>query len=86
MCNTINMSAKPIQLSMDEDLLREIDADPEAQSKGRSAFVRSAVRLYLEAKRRRSIDEAIRRAYDGKADALLDEIEDLIGAQSWPER
>lgn len=80
------MPTRPVQLSIDEDLLQRVDADPEARSRGRSAFVRSAIRLYLEAKRRRSVDEAILRAYDGKDDVLLAEIEEMIGAQSWPER
>lgn len=79
------MAAKPVQISIDEELLREVDADPEARSAGRSAFVRSAIHLYLQAKRRRGIDEAIRRAYDGGADELLAEIEDLLEAQTWPD-
>jgi hypothetical protein len=80
------MAARPVQLSIDEDLLRRIDRDPEARRLGRSAFVRAAVRLYLEAKERRGVDEAIHRAYAGKADDLLAEIRDLIGRQAWPAR
>lgn len=78
------MSAKPVQISMDTALLERIDADPEVREKGRSAFVRSAVELYLTAKERREIDSAIERGYGGEADALLAEIEDLIGDQAWP--
>lgn len=78
------MTAKPVQISMDPELLRSIDADPEAQEKGRSAFVRNAVRYYITAKERREIEARLEEAYSGEADALLAEIEDLIGDQAWP--
>ena len=71
---------------MDTELLDRIDQDPEVQERGRSAFIRSAVELYLTAKRRRTIDERITRAYQGQADAMLDEIADLMGDQAWPDR
>lgn len=78
------MSAKPVQISMDTTLLRRIDADPEARERGRSAFVRSAVELYLTAKERQEVESRLREAYAGEADALLEEIEDLMGDQAWP--
>lgn len=77
------MTAKPVQISMDTALLQRIDADPEVRERGRSAFVRSAVELYLTAKERKEIDDQILRGYAGQADALLSEIEDLIGDQAW---
>lgn len=80
------MASKPVQISLDERLLAQIDRDAETRKRGRSAFIRSAVALYLEAKRRRSVDDAIRRAYDGKAGELLSEVEDLIAGQAWPEK
>jgi metal-responsive CopG/Arc/MetJ family transcriptional regulator len=79
------MAAKPVQVSIDEKLLARIDADPEAQQIGRSAFIRAAVELYLRARRRRDIDTRIHEAYGGEADAMLAEIEDLMGEQAWPE-
>ena len=69
---------------MDMDLLDRIDRDPEVRERGRSAFIRSAVELYLTAKRRRAIDDQIARAYEGYADSLQDEIVDLMGDQAWP--
>jgi metal-responsive CopG/Arc/MetJ family transcriptional regulator len=78
------MSVKAVQISVDPDLLARIDADPEARRKGRSAFIRSAVRLYLTAKERKDLEAQIHQAYSGEADALLHEIEDLIGDQAWP--
>ena len=78
------MPAKPVQISVDLELLKRIDADPEVREKGRSAFVRSAVTSYLAAKRRRAIDLAIGSAYGNAARALEAEVEDLVDAQAWP--
>ena len=78
------MPTRPIQVSIDVDLLERIDADPETRERGRSAFLRSAAELYLSAKERRAIDDEIRRAYSGQADAMADEIAELLGAQEWP--
>lgn len=82
---TANMAMQAIQVSMDEDLLKRIDEEPEVQERGRSAFIRSAVQLYLKAKRRHEIDDEIRRAYEGCADEMLDEVAGLVGSQAWPE-
>lgn len=79
------MPVKPVQVSIDSELLQRIDADPEAQEKGRSAFIRSAVQLYLTAKERREIEARLIRAYDTEADAMLSEVAELMGAQEWPE-
>jgi metal-responsive CopG/Arc/MetJ family transcriptional regulator len=79
------MAAKPVQISLDGDLLQRIDRDPEAKKLGRSAFIRNAVSTYLQAKERRDVDAAIRKAYGAKADDLVEEVEDLLGAQAWPE-
>lgn len=79
-----HMASKPVQVSIDLDLLRRIDADPETRERGRSAFIRSAVSSYLTAKRRRDIDSAIRAAYGGAADAMEAEVTDLMDAQAWP--
>jgi predicted RNA-binding protein YlxR (DUF448 family) len=51
---------------------------------GRSAFIRNAVSSYLQAKGRRDVDAAIRKADGTKAD-LVDELEELLEAQAWPE-
>jgi len=82
---TLYMAAKPVQVSLDGDLLRRIDRDPEAKKLGRSAFIRNAVSTYLQAKERRDIDAAIRKAYAAKADDLVAEVEELMGVQAWPE-
>ena len=69
---------------MDTELLCRIDADPEARERGRSAFIRSAVEMYLRARRRREIDAQITGAYADSADDLLEEVADLLGGQEWP--
>jgi predicted transcriptional regulator len=78
------MAAKPVQISVDVELLKRIDADPETRKKGRSAFVRSAVTSYLAAKRRRAIDAAIGMAYAGAGEVMEAEVADLLEAQAWP--
>jgi metal-responsive CopG/Arc/MetJ family transcriptional regulator len=77
--------ARAVQISIDEELLARIDEDPEARLHGRSAFVRSALRRYLQAKERARIDDALRAAYGGRADEALADIEPLIESQAWPE-
>jgi metal-responsive CopG/Arc/MetJ family transcriptional regulator len=46
------MPSKPVQISIDTDLLRRIDEDPEAHEQGRSAFIRRAVEIYFDARER----------------------------------
>jgi metal-responsive CopG/Arc/MetJ family transcriptional regulator len=78
--------AKPVQISIDEDLLRTVDRDPETKRRGRSAVVTSALRMYFENKRRRDVDAAILHAYGEVADSMADEIGPLIEAQAWPKK
>jgi len=85
MLDSFNMAARPVQISLERDLLTRIDRDPQTRKEGRSAFIRDAVTLYLEAKRRKEIDAQIRRAYQGHGRELLDEVERLLEEQAWPE-
>ena len=78
------MAATPVEISLDSDLLGRVDADPEARVLGRSAFISSAIQLYLTAKQRREADARLAQAYAGQADAMLAEITDLLDAQAWP--
>ena len=54
---------KTIQITIDPELLHKIDNDEESKKKGRSAFLRQAVRYYLEQKRLKSISEKYRSGY-----------------------
>lgn len=78
------MSARPVQVSIDSDLLARIDSDPETLEKGRSWFIRSAAELYLAAKRRQEIDHQLAAAYRGQGEAMTSEIAELLERQQWP--
>lgn len=86
MMDTPNMSAKPVQISLDRELLARIDRDPQTKKQGRSAFIRDAVELYLATKRRRQVDHDIVAAYGGKPRDLLDDVEPWIEEQAWREK
>jgi metal-responsive CopG/Arc/MetJ family transcriptional regulator len=79
------MSARPVQVSIDSELLARIDSDPETLEKGRSWFIRSAAELYLAAKRRQEIDQQLATAYRGKSDEMAFEIAELLERQEWPQ-
>ena len=78
------MPALPVQIWMDAELLRRIDADPEVRERGRSVFIRSGIEMYVRARQRREIDEQFGKAYAGHADEMVGEISDLMDAQAWP--
>ena len=54
---------KNIQITIDPDLLSQIDNDEESKQNGRSAFLRKAVRYYLKQKRLNLIAEKYRSGY-----------------------
>ena len=56
---------KPIQLLIDQPLLRRLDADPEVKQVGRSEVLRRAAAAYLRRSRARRIAEAYAKAYSG---------------------
>lgn len=76
---------KPVQIMMDEGLLRRLDADEEVRRKGRSAVLRQAAAEYLRRSRKKRIAEAYERAYRGTP-GLGDEFAGWEGEASWPER
>jgi metal-responsive CopG/Arc/MetJ family transcriptional regulator len=74
---------KTIQITIDPELLHLIDNDEESMEKGRSAFLRQAVRYYLEQKRLKSISEKYRSGYS----KVLEKDDDLTiweDEQVWP--
>ena len=50
---------KAIQITFDEDLLEELDRDPEVRREGRSVVLRRAAFDYLRRKRRSAIAAAM---------------------------
>ena len=61
---------KAIQITFEEDLLNDLDADDKVKAIGRSALLRQLAREYLRRERERRIDEQYARAYgdNGGAD------------------
>ncbi len=61
---------KAIQITFEEDLLNDLDADETVKEIGRSALLRQLAREYLRRERERRIDEQYARAYgdNGGAD------------------
>jgi metal-responsive CopG/Arc/MetJ family transcriptional regulator len=74
---------KAIQMTMDEKLLRELDATEEVKREGRSALMRRAVAEYLERRRRQDITQRYRKAYRGTK-GLGDEFEGWKDQGEWP--
>jgi metal-responsive CopG/Arc/MetJ family transcriptional regulator len=76
---------KPIQLLVDEPLLRRLDADPEVRQAGRSEVLRRAARAYLRRSRARRIAEAYRKAYAVGA-GLGEDWAGWADEGTWPEK
>jgi metal-responsive CopG/Arc/MetJ family transcriptional regulator len=74
---------KAIQVTFDEELLRELDATEEARRLGRSALMRQAVAEYLERRRRESIAKQFRDAY-APGGGLGEEFAGWEEQGSWP--
>jgi metal-responsive CopG/Arc/MetJ family transcriptional regulator len=74
---------KPIQVLIDEPLLRRLDADAEVKRDGRSAVLRRAASEYLRRRRARRITEAYRKGYGG-GKGLGDEFVGWETEGSWP--
>ena len=74
---------KTIQITIDPELLQKIDNDEESKRKGRSAFLRQAVRYYLEHKRLKSISEKYRTGYT-QVLAKDDDLTIWEDEQVWP--
>lgn len=75
---------KAVQFTLDEGLLRRVDADPEVKAKGRSAFLRNAIEEYLRSRRESEIRDAYRRGY-GARPARPAEFETPGEALAWPD-
>ena len=68
---------------MDEELLRRLDATPEAREEGRSAVLRRATEEYLIRRERALIRERYAAAY-GEARGLDPEFEGWEDEGQWP--
>ena len=80
------MTARSVQISVDAELLAEVDRQEETKKHGRSAFIREALLMLLSAKRNQEVDAKYARGYRGKAKALLKDLGPLRKRQVWPEK
>ena len=75
---------KAVQVSLDQLLVKQVDAEDETKRLGRSAFITQAILSYLRQKRSQEVDDRLTAAYAGKADELRAEAELWISEQVWP--
>ena len=74
---------KPVQVLFDDELLAELDDDPEVQSLGRSKVLRHLVASYLRDRRRAMLDDQYANGY-GAAARLSEELEGWDEEGAWP--
>ena len=74
---------KPIQIMMDEELLRRLDRDAEVRRAGRSAVLRRAAGEYLRRSSARRIAAAYRKAY-GAGPGLGTDFSGWEDEGTWP--
>lgn len=75
---------KPVQIMLDENLLRKLDADPEVREHGRSEVLRRAARAYLRDRRKTEISDAYRKGY-GQQPGAPEGFEGWEDEGVWPE-
>ena len=75
---------KPIQITLDESLLAELDGTDEVARRGRSAVIRRAVTEYLARQRNRLIRERYEAAY-GTGGGLGSDFEGWEEQGTWPD-
>ena len=75
---------KTVQMTIDEDLIAEVDRAAAAQGKNRSAFTRDALRAALASARVRELEERHRLGYQ-RQPAQPGELDDWEAEQVWPD-
>lgn len=75
---------RAIQITIDEDLLAALDAEPAVKAAGRSAAIREALQAWLQARREVSIVAAYRDGY-GKHPQGADDLAGWAEQGTWPE-
>ena len=74
---------KAIQITIDEGLLTQLDADEQVRHLGRSAVLRQVAAEYIERRKRQAVAEQYQRAYAGAA-AAIPELGDWEWQGVWP--
>ncbi|MBV8202095.1 MAG: ribbon-helix-helix protein, CopG family [Acidobacteria bacterium] len=75
---------KTVQMTIDEELIAEVDRAAAAQGKSRSAFIREALRAALAGAQERELEEQHRLAYQ-RQPVALDELGAWEAEQVWPD-
>ncbi len=73
---------KTIQMTIDEPLLRELDAGAEQDSMARSAFMRKGLRQFLRIRQLAEWDRQDRAAYAADPQTA-EEIDEWLEVQAW---
>jgi metal-responsive CopG/Arc/MetJ family transcriptional regulator len=76
---------KAIQITVDEELLKELDATEEVARDGRSAVFRRAAAEYLRQRREAEIDAQYERAYRNSPPFKDDDFEGWENEGAWPD-
>ncbi|MGE3843426.1 MAG: ribbon-helix-helix protein, CopG family [Vicinamibacterales bacterium] len=76
---------KAIQITVDERLLAQLDADPDVKRDGRSAVLRRAAEAYLQRRRQERTARAYRHGY-GQGSNVEKEFEGWPEEGMWLER
>ena len=75
---------KTIQITIDDDLLAEFDADEQVKRRGRSAVLRQVATEYIRQRKRKAITEQYQKAY-GNAESPSSELACWEDEGVWPD-
>jgi metal-responsive CopG/Arc/MetJ family transcriptional regulator len=75
---------KTVQMTLDEELVAEVDRAAAAKGKSRSAFTREALRAALASDRERELERQHRLGYE-RQPVQPEEFDDWEAEQVWPE-
>ncbi|MBN1946652.1 MAG: ribbon-helix-helix protein, CopG family [Bradymonadales bacterium] len=77
---------KSIQITVDEEILSELDEETEVKLEGRSSVIRRLLRQYLSERRGARIREAYQKGYGSTAEeSETSELAEWEKEQVWPE-
>jgi metal-responsive CopG/Arc/MetJ family transcriptional regulator len=79
----MNIGMKPVKVGFYDELLVELDNDPEVQRLGRSKVLRHLVASYLRDRRRAMLDDQYAVGYGGAA-RVSEELEGWDEEGAWP--
>ncbi len=80
------MRTKRIMISLPQNLLTEVDGVVELERKSRSEFIREAMKLYLQERKRRHIREHMQEGYMQMAGLNLTLANEALNAENEADR